>query len=95
MINKLNNIADIVVEILDDNSCNDVESLKNKVSLHLRNIASSLSDNFDQERWDKYLSKRRKEMKKSDPNQLRDTNRSYIYVRSSDNFIKPKVKYNM
>ena len=64
MINKLNNIADIVVEILDDNSCNDVESLKNKVSLHLRNIASSLSDNFDQERWDKYLSKRRKEMKK-------------------------------
>ena len=64
MSNKLNNIADVVVEILDDNSCNDVETFKNKVALHLRNIASSLSDNFDEDRWNKYISKRRKEMKK-------------------------------
>jgi hypothetical protein len=64
MSNKLNNIADVVVEILDDNSCNNVESFKHKVALHLRNIAISLSDNFDEDRWDKYISKKRKEMKK-------------------------------
>ena len=64
MSNKLNNIADIVVEILDDNNCNTVEALKNKVALHLRNIAISLSDKFDEDRWNKYISNRRKEMKK-------------------------------
>jgi hypothetical protein len=64
MAKKLNDIADIVVEILDDNTCHDVESFKTKVSLHLRNLASSLSNNFDQGRWDKYISKKRKEAKK-------------------------------
>jgi len=63
MTKKLN-LIDVVVEILEDDKCHDVESLKTKVSLLLRNLASSWSNNFDQNKWDRLIAKKRKEAKK-------------------------------
>ena len=61
MSNKLNNIADLVVEVQQKKSIDNVETFKNFVSLLLRSHALSLSKKFDQVRWDNYIAKKTKE----------------------------------
>ena len=61
MSNKLNNIADLVVEVQQKKSIDNVETFKNFVSLLLRGHALSLSKKFDQVRWDNYIAKKTEE----------------------------------
>jgi len=61
MSNKLNNIADLAVEVQQKKTIDDVETFKNFVSLLLRSHALSLSKKFDQVRWDNYIAKKTEE----------------------------------